>query len=174
MIRFRIPMTNNIIYTERVSSNKTEALFLAFTIIFFALFLWRVASDSLDGFAIAFLCFFFFFLFYCVNYRVLVIRITPESLNLTFGIFTWTVPVNNIEAVRIDDLPALMRMGGAGIHFMFIRKRYRASFNFLEYPRVVIALKKQRGPVKDISFSTRQPDDILRHIREAISLQNVT
>jgi len=60
-------------------------------------------------------------------------------------------------------------MGGAGIHFMMIRKRYRASFNFLEYPRVVIALKRKVGPVQDISFSTRRPDDVLRLIREAVS-----
>lgn len=60
-----------------------------------------------------------------------------------------------------------MRMGGAGIHFMSIRKRYRASFNFLEYPRVVIAFKRKVGPVQDISFSTRQPEKVIRLIQEA-------
>jgi hypothetical protein len=62
-----------------------------------------------------------------------------------------------------------MRMGGAGIHFMLIRRRYRVSFNFLEYPRVVIAFKRKVGPVQDISFSTRRPDDVLRHIQESVS-----
>jgi hypothetical protein len=62
-----------------------------------------------------------------------------------------------------------MRMGGAGIHFMSIRKRYRASFNFLEHPRVVIAFKRKAGLVRDISFSTRHPDDVLRRIQEAAS-----
>jgi hypothetical protein len=62
-----------------------------------------------------------------------------------------------------------MKMGGAGIHFMFIRKRYRASFNFLEYPRVVIAFKRKAGPVQDISFSTRRPDDLIRLIQAAAS-----
>jgi hypothetical protein len=52
---------------------------------------------------------------------------------------------------------------------MLIRKRYRASFNFLEHPRVVIALKRKVGPVRDISFSTRRPDDVLRLIQEVIS-----
>jgi hypothetical protein len=60
-------------------------------------------------------------------------------------------------------------MGGAGIHFMMIRQRYRASFNFLEYPRVVVAFKKKAGPVQDISFTTRQPDEVLRLMREAVS-----
>jgi hypothetical protein len=51
---------------------------------------------------------------------------------------------------------------------MSIRQRYRASFNFLEYPRVMLAFKKKAGPVQDISFSTRRPDDVLWLIRERI------
>jgi len=55
--------------------------------------------------------------------------------------------LDNVEGCCLDDIPMLMRMGGAGIHFMLIRKRYRASFNFLEHPRVVIAFKKKEGLV---------------------------
>jgi Ca2+/Na+ antiporter len=162
-------MTDDLIYDERVTSNKTEALFLALTILFFILLIWRANTGSLDILTIAFFCFFGFFLFYSVNYRTLKIRLTPASLMLTFGIFAWVVPLENVEECRLDDLPVLLRMGGAGIHFMVIRKRYRASFNFLEHPRVVIAFKRKRGLVRDISFSTRRPDDIIRHIREAAS-----
>ena len=59
-----------------------------------------------------------------------------------------------------------MKYGGAGIHFMTVHNRYRASFNFLEYPRVVIAFKKKVGLVRDISFSTRRPEEVTRLIRE--------
>jgi hypothetical protein len=162
-------MTDEIIYNERVSSNRTEALFLALTILFFLLLVWRVNAGSLDILAAAFFGLFSLFLFYSVNYRTLTIRLTQESLKLTFGIFTWTVPLDNVEECRLDDIPVLMRMGGAGIHFMSIRKRYRASFNFLEHPRVVIAFKRKVGPVRDISFSTRRPDEILRLVQEAVS-----
>ncbi len=162
-------MTDDLIYTERVSSNKTEALFLALMILFLLLLIWRVNAGSLDILAAAFSCFFILFLFYSVNYRTLIIRLTSESLKLTFGIFTWRVPLDNVEETRLDEIPLLMRMGGAGIHFMSIRKRYRASFNFLEYPRVVIAFKRKEGLVRDISFSTRRPDDVLRLMQEAIS-----
>ncbi len=161
-------MTDNLLYAERVSSNRTEAFFLALTGLFFLLLIWRVAAGSLDVLAAVFLCFFGFFLFYSANYRILLIRLTPESLNLTFGIFTWRVRVDNIQDCRLDELPRLMRLGGAGIHFMSIRRRYRASFNFLEYPRVVIAFKR-KGLVRDISFSTRRPDEVLQRIQEAIS-----
>jgi hypothetical protein len=161
--------TNDLIYTEKISSNKTEALFLALMILFLLLLIWRVNVGSWDVLAVVFLCFFIFFFFYSVNYRILMIRLTSESLKLTFGIFTWRVPLDNVEECRLDEIPLLMRMGGAGIHFMSIRKRYRASYNFLEYPRVVIAFKRKEGLVRDISFSTRRPDDVLRLIQEAVS-----
>lgn len=159
------------IHNERISSVRTEALFLALTILFCLLFIWRVRAGSLDALGVVFLCFCVFFLFCSLNYRTLTILLTPESLKLKFGLFTWAVPVANIEECRLDDLPALMRYGGAGIHFMSIRGRYRASLNFLEYPRVVIALRRKAGPVQDISFTTRRPDDVLRRIRETVPEQ---
>lgn len=162
-------MNDDLLYHERVTSNRTEALFLALTILFFLLLVWRVSADGLDVLAAVFFFFFVFFLFYSVNYRTLIIRLTSESLKLTFGIFTWTVALDNIEECHLDDIPILMRMGGAGIHFMFIRKRYRALFNFLEYPRVAITFKRKEGLVRDISFSTGLPDDVLRLIQEAVS-----
>jgi len=107
------------------------------------------------------------FLFYSVNYRTLKIRITPEALKLRFGVITWTVPIENIEDYQLDQLPISLRMGGAGVHFFVAHQRYRFSFNFLEYPRIVIALKRKKGLVRDASFSTRHPDAVLQLIREA-------
>jgi hypothetical protein len=52
---------------------------------------------------------------------------------------------------------------------MFVRKRYRASFNFLEHSRVVIRLKSKVGLVQDVSFSTCQPNEIIQLMQEAIS-----
>jgi hypothetical protein len=133
------------------------------------LLIWRVTSDGLDILAVAFTCLFILFLFYSLNYRTLLIQLSPDTLKLTFGIFTWTIPVDNIQECSLDVLPVIMKYGGAGIHFMFIRKMYRASFNFLEFPRVVIAFKRKVGLVQDISFSTRRPDEVLLLIRQAIS-----
>ena len=161
--------SNDLIYDERVSSKRTAVLFIALTILFVLLFIWRVNAGRLGILAVVFLCLSGVFLFYSVNYRTLIIRLTAESLKLKFGIFTWTVPLDNIGECRLDEIPVFMRMGGAGIHFMMIRNRYRASFNFLEHPRVVIAFKRKVGPVRDISFSTRRPEDLIRLIQEAVS-----
>ena len=162
-------MTDDLVYDERVSSNRTEALFLALTILFFLLLIWREYAVSLDVLAAVFFCLFILFLFYSVNYKTLVIHLNSESLKLTFGVFAWIVPLDEVDECRLDDVPMLMRMGGAGIHFMIVRKRYRASFNFLEHPRVVIAFKRKQGLVRDISFSTRQPDEMIRLIQEAVT-----
>ena len=163
-------INNEVLYYEKISSKRTEWLFLGLTTLFLLLFVWRVTVSGWNGLAVVFIVFSCFFLFYIVNYRKLIIRITADSLKLSFGVFSWTVPLNNIESCALDEIPALMKYGGAGIHFMFIEKRYRASFNFLEYPRVVIAFKRKVGPVRDISFSTRQPMEVLWIIQRAISL----
>jgi len=165
-------MTDNLIYEERLYSNRTEALFISLTILFLTLLMWQISRGSSDILSAAFFLLFIFFLFYSMNYRTLIIRLTPESLKLKFGVFTWTIPVDNIEECRHDDLPMLMKYGGAGIHFMLIRGRYRASFNFLEHPRVVLAFKKKAGLVRDISFSTRHPDKVIQFLQNAASAKS--
>jgi hypothetical protein len=160
-------MTKERLYTEHVSSKRTELLFIVLMLLFFMLAVWRVTVRGLDMFVWVFFCLGTFFFFYTLNFRTLKICLTTRSLKLTFGVFTWSVPLENIEGCRLDEIPVLMRLGGAGIHFMLIHKRYRASFNFLEYPRIVITLKRKVGPVRDISFSTRHPDDLLLCMQEA-------
>ena len=163
-------MSDSVIYSEKVTSKKTEFLFVALTLLFFILLIWRVMVSSLDILAGVFLFIFCLFLFYSFNFRTLVIRLTSESLMLSFGIFTWTIPLDNISVCQLDDdLPVLMKYGGAGIHFMVIRNRYRASFNFLEHSRVVIRLKRKAGLVKDISFSTCYPNELIQLIQAALS-----
>lgn len=155
-------MSTETIYEERLSSPRTTALFAGLSLLFLALGAARVAPRGFDGWSIALLVFFGVFLFYTFNYRTLVIRLTAESLQLTFGLFSWAIPRDTIAACRFDDSPPFLKYGGAGIHFLTVHGRYRASFNFLEYPRLVLELRAKRGLVQDIAFSTRRPDEILQ------------
>jgi len=164
-------MDKDNIYFEKVSSRRTGSLFIALTILFSLLFVWRMNVSNWNGLAVVFLVLSCLFLFYVVNYRTLTIRITSGALKLSFGIFSWTVPFENIENCSLDEIPLFMKYGGAGIHFMMIRKRYRASFNFLEYPTVVVSFKNKVGPVQDISFSTRKPAEVIKFIHEKILAQ---
>jgi hypothetical protein len=162
-------MYGDIIYNEKVTSKWTQAFFLGLT----GLFGWMTQRRRQDRRRdlLSDISFFFtiFFLFYSLNYRTLRTHITQDKLQLRFGIFEWIVAVDNIAACKLDDLPPLMRYGGAGIHFMMVQGRYRASLNFLEHPRVVVALKRQLGPVQEISFSTRHPNEVIQLIQGAIT-----
>lgn len=150
---------NGETYNEKLSSAKTEALFIVLTLVFLVLFVWRWPSLGWNGWTIAFLCLFIFFLFYSLNYRRLKIQLTADTLQLTFGIFTWKIAISNIKNCYLDE-NTIWRFGGAGIHFMFVKGKYWAFFNFLEYPRVVVTLKKKKGLVQEIAFTTRQPEQI--------------
>lgn len=152
-------MNDQNIYREKLSSTRTEALFIVLMLVFLTLFIWQVTIYSWRGLTWFFLIFAAIFLFYAINYRILVITISSKMLNLKFGIFTWRIDLDNINEIHQDGV-SLYRIGGAGIHFTSIAGRYRAMFNFLEYPRLVLKLKRKRGPVKDIVFSTRNPEEI--------------
>jgi len=155
-------------YNEKLSSAKTEILFVVLTLIFLALFVWRWPSAGWNGWTVTFLCFFAFFLFYSLNYRWLKIHLTPDTLQLTFGIFTWRIAISNIKNCYLDE-DSLWRFGGAGIHFMWIKGKYRAFFNFLEYPRVVVTFKEKKGPVQEIAFSTKEPERVMEIIQGRFS-----
>jgi hypothetical protein len=155
-------------YTEAIDSPRTTVLFIGLTLVFGLLFVWQIRTAGLGGWAITWLCFGLFFLFYSLNYRVLQIRLDTRQLVLRFGIFRWQVPVSNIEACY-QDPTSLWRIGGAGIHFSPFDKRYRAIFNFLQYPRVVVMLKQKKGPVQDIAFTTQAPEIVMELLREAIA-----
>jgi hypothetical protein len=43
------------------------------------------------------------------NYRTLNIHLTSQTLTLTFGVFSWNIPLENIERCAIDELPTIAR-----------------------------------------------------------------
>ncbi len=165
-------MADQVLYEERLSSNKTQALFLGLTALFGGLYARRKRAGRCGRLTAALGVFAGLFAFYVLNFRTLLIQLTPAALTLTFGVFRWVAPLGNVAACGQDELPTVMRLGGAGIHFMVIRGRYRASFNFLEYPRVVIAFRQPVGPVRDLSFSTRHPEELCGLIQAAAAALN--
>jgi hypothetical protein len=154
-------------YQEKLTSPRTTALFIVLTILFLLFFVWRFTAAGFEALSIVLLVFCLIFLFYVINYRTLIIQLAGAAIQLKFGVFHWTIPYANIATAALDDLPAFKKYGGAGIHFMTVNGRYRVSFNFLEYPRLLISLKKKSGLVQDVSFSTRRPDELLRQILAA-------
>jgi hypothetical protein len=122
-------MNNDCNYEERLSSIKTEALFIGLTILFIALALWQMSKSKLSFGGALFIFFALFFLFYSINFRILRISLNPEYLILKFGLFSWSIPLDDIEGYHIDQLTFLQKYGGAGIHFMFVDGKYRVEEN---------------------------------------------
>ena len=158
-----MPITPEVVYEERVSSSRTEALFVALTLVFLALSVIRGSRSGFGYLAVLFVLLSCFFLFYAVNYRTLIVRMTHDAVALRFGVFSWTVPWDTVQRWYPDDT-SMWRVGGAGIHFTMIRRRYRVFFNFLEHPRVVLELSKARCLVQDVVFSTRRPTEVLEAV----------
>ncbi len=141
---------------------------MALSVLCLTLLAWRFVVSGYGAVAVLFSFLSTFFIFYALNYRVLVVRMSEEGLRLKFGLFGWTVPWHTVARAYPDDT-SLWRIGGAGIHFSIIKGKYRAMLNFLEHPRIVIELKKKRGLVREVAFSTEKPNETLRIIEESIA-----
>lgn len=156
-------------YSEKIRSFWTSALFALFSLAFLILFAWRYSAVGWKFTPGLFLFLGIFFLFYLINYRTLTIRITRQALRLQFGLVGWTTKLENIRSCQDDDPPLWIKYGGAGVHFAMVEGEYRAFFNFLEYPRVKVTFQDKQGWVEALSFSTRQPDQILELLRQRSS-----
>jgi hypothetical protein len=158
-------MSENI-YREEIRSNKTDLLFVVLALITYALSAWKFSVVGFKFGSGLFLFLGLLFTFYVINFRVLNISITEQTLHLKFGVIPWKIELSNIQEIILDDAPMLIKYGGAGVHFAFVKGEYRAFYNFLEYPRVLIRFKKKQGLVKALVFTTQQPEQILEIIQE--------
>ena len=162
---------SEINYSEKVLSAGTTLLFLFLSLLFLLLFGWRISIIGWRFFTVLLFALSLIFLFYTINYRVLRIRLTTTHLILRFGIVPWKTPLKNILSVQLDDSPPLIKYGGAGVHFAFVDGKYRAFYNFLEYPRLLVTFKKKQGVVQELVFTTRKPEKIMDILTSMVSEQ---
>lgn len=151
----------NLLYSEKIRSKTTSLLFLFLALIFIALFAWRF---SIVGFRFVPGLYAFFGLFFCcylLNFQVLTISITEQTLQLNFGLIHWRTDMENIADCVLYDPPFWIKYGGAGVHFSMVDGEYMAFYNFLEFPRIKVVFKQKRGWVRALVFTTRQPDQVL-------------
>jgi hypothetical protein len=156
------------IYSEELRSNKTSLLFFGLMILFLGLFTWQIRRVGLRSGPIIFIFLAIFFAFYVLNYRTLKIKIDDEMILLKFGIVRWRTKLDNVASCGMDDSSLLIKYGGAGVHFAFTKGKYRAFFNFLEGPRVLVSFHQKQGWVQELVLSTTRPDQVLQYIKERI------
>jgi len=151
----------NLIYSEKIKSTKTSSLFVILAMILFALFGWRYSVVGFRFIPCLYVFLGLVFCFYVINYRELEISITDQTLQLKFGVIAWRSNIENIKSIIRYDPPFWIKYGGAGVHFAMVDGDYKAFYNFLEYPRVMIGFHQKQGWVQSLVFTTRQPDKIL-------------
>jgi hypothetical protein len=105
------------------------------------------------------------FLALAITFSTLVIKLSPRSIIVGFGLIERTIPWELIERCYVDEVTSL-RYGGWGIRIGRVRGKWRLVFNIIGAPRVVLALK--RGGFDEFVFSTRHPDEVVRIIRQRI------
>ncbi len=159
------------IYQEKIQSPLTTLLFTLLALVFSALFTWRVTVVGFRAFPIVCLVLTLFFFYSGLNYQTLRITITEEAVLLKFGLIRWRTRLENIQTCKMDDSPNLIKYGGAGVHFAFVKGEYRAFYNFLEYPRIRITFHHKQGLVQGVVFTTRQPEQVIEIINSRIASQ---
>ena len=157
------------IYTEKLQSSITTFLFVDLALIFLVMFGWRVTTVGWKFTPGLFLFLGVFFLFYVFNYRTLRIMISEETLYLRFGLVRWRTKLSNILNCILDEPPVWIKYGGAGVHFAMVLGTYRAFFNFLEGPRVLVTYKEKQGLVQALCFSSYQPERVLEILKGRIT-----
>lgn len=158
-----------LLYTEKLHSNLTTGLFAILSLVFLALFGWRFTRVGWKFTPGLFLFLGLFFIFYVFNYRTLRITIIDDGLTLKFGLVHWRTELANIQSCQLDDPPPWIKFGGAGVHFALVDGLYRAFYNFLDGPRILVIFKEKQGRVQALSFSTRQPERILEILKGRIA-----
>lgn len=157
------------IYQEKIQSPLTTLLFTLLMMVSSSLFAWRVMIVGFRAFPIACLVLTLFFFCSGLNYQTLRITITEEDFLLKFGLIRWRTRLENIQTCKKDDSPNLIKYGGAGVHFAFVKGEYRAFLNFLEYPRILIIFHQKQSLVQGLVFTTRQPEQVLEIINSRIA-----
>ena len=103
--------------------------------------------------------------FLIANFRVLVIRITGQSVTVAYGLIKRTILWDDIEAGFADD-SSWLGYGGWGARIARIEGRWRLAFNVIGASGVVLRLRK--GRVREFMFSTKNPQQVLDIINRQI------
>ncbi|MGC1120118.1 MAG: hypothetical protein WBA22_03405 [Candidatus Methanofastidiosia archaeon] len=98
----------------------------------------------------------------------LTIRMTPASISVGYGPLGQNFNWDNVEDCFLDETSAA-KYGGAGIRMARIGGNWRIIYNIIEGPRVVLSLRE--GRFKEVTFSTRHPQEVMKTIKEWAHIQ---
>lgn len=106
---------------------------------------------------------FLLFLGLTFNFISLVLKITPEFILVGYGLYKHEITWDRVKRCYKDQA-SNVSYGGWGIRFGRVEGQWRLVYNIPESKRLVLSLKE--GTFREFVFSTRNPDEVLRIIRE--------
>jgi len=104
-------------------------------------------------------------LFLALNFGILSIKISPQSVVLRYGIIKNEIKLDDVEDCHHDSRLGI-RYGGWGLRAIRSRGKWVKGYILVRVPKIILSLKE--GKFKEVAISTRNPDKILQIIKEQI------
>ena len=101
-----------------------------------------------------------------INFITLRIRITAQTLTVSYGVFRDIVPLTTITGAYPDTVRSILPCGGWGIRFGRYAGQWRKVYNAIGYQNVVVRLTGRR--ITELAFATREPEKVLFLINREI------
>ena len=167
-------MSADELYEERLPfplATVATVVILLVTLLMLILFILQLVSGPLgdrpapDWFYLVMFIFMAAITFLVANFRILVIRITGQSITVAYGLIKKTILWGDIEEGFLDSSSPL-GYGGWGARIARVEGRWRLAFNVIGAPGVVLRLR--RGRVREFMFSTKNPQQVLGVIARQI------
>jgi len=149
------------IYEEKIFLKGTTGVLAVFTAGFLFALVYQI-FPALNWF---FLLMFLLFLGVTINFNRLVIRMTPRSIAVGYGIFKHTIIWENIEGCYLDEASTI-RYGGWGIRIGRVKGKWILVYNVIRCPRVVLSLRG--GRFREFVFSTKSPEQVIKVVKQQI------
>ena len=155
-------MDDGNLYEEKIFLRVTTITLVSFTVVMLLLLIYLISAESYPILIGTFLGAFILFVVVTLNFNTLAIRITPEFVRVAYGIFRRKSVFENIEDCYLDNV-SNFGYWGFGIRIARVSGRWRIVYNIFKCPRVVLSLKK--GRIREVVFSTKNPEEVMRRIK---------
>jgi hypothetical protein len=164
-------MQPGTIYEEKILSKWLTTMFVSITIVMLFLSVYQILVKPLGSKpAPTWFYLIMALLFMGITYLFgrLTIKMTPASISVGYGLLRQSFNWDNVEGCFLDETSAF-QYGGAGLRMARIGGKWRIIYNVVESPRVVLSLKE--GRFKEVVFSTRHPEEVMKTIKEWAHIQ---
>ncbi len=155
-----------MLYEENIYSRWNIVIVGAVSLVLLGVFVYQLLAGPVgtrptpDWFL---LVMFLFFLALAVNFAQLRIRVTHQSITVSYGIIKHSVSWENVADCYLDRASAVS-YGGWGIRLGMVGGKWQLVYNILGGPRIVLSLKT--GTFREFVFSTRNPEGVIQAVRQ--------